>query len=170
MNKQLNKCAFDEDIDFNEIRAENIKKEVFEKVEETSEYMETHYYNNKVIGSFSKIITKNTFWAEYADYLANGAAKKGMFERRLTCEHGHPVMSHGKKNKSRADENGKPLPDENRLKCDSCGKKFTVQDGFYSCAETCDFDLCSNCAADPKGNILVKQKGLPETYLANSKV
>ena len=36
--------------------------------------------------------------------------------------------------------------------------------GYYSCAQTCDFDLCKKCAADPQGNLLTKQVGMPDKY------
>ena len=35
---------------------------------------------------------------------------------------------------------------------------------YYSCAQSCDFDLCKNCASDPKGVILQKQIGTPAGY------
>ena len=38
--------------------------------------METHYYNNTNINSYASLVTKNAFWATYADYLVNGVSKQ----------------------------------------------------------------------------------------------
>ena len=48
------------------MRNKQIKKEAFEEVEQTSEYMETHYYNNTDVNSFASLVSKNKFWAQYA--------------------------------------------------------------------------------------------------------
>ena len=86
------------------------------------------------------------------------------FDPRLTCSKGHPVIFCGKDPKQRVGDDGQPIENTNSLCCDSCGTTFRMSQGYYSCAQSCDFDLCGKCAADLKGNILVKQKGLPSHY------
>ena len=41
--------------------------------------METHYYNNTDLSSFVSLVSKNKFWAEYAEYLSNSDANSGPF-------------------------------------------------------------------------------------------
>ncbi|CDW90653.1 UNKNOWN [Stylonychia lemnae] len=46
-------------------------KLAFQEVQQTSEYMETHYYNQKSLAESKQYMTMNLFWADYANYLAN---------------------------------------------------------------------------------------------------
>ncbi|CDW89172.1 UNKNOWN [Stylonychia lemnae] len=45
-------------------------KLAFQEVQQTSEYMETHYYNQKSLTESKQYMTMNLFWADYANYLA----------------------------------------------------------------------------------------------------
>ena len=57
----------------NDLRNANFNKEQFEQMESTSEYMETHYYNSKLIGGkqAKDHVRYNPFWSDYALFLVD---------------------------------------------------------------------------------------------------
>ena len=126
--------------------------------------METHYWNCKNQAAIS--ISENMFWADYAQYLVDQTQPMAIPRvvelqpkkptNKLTCKKGHPVICWGTHAKPRKDENGKALPKKEHLQCDGCKRKFKMNQTYYSCAQSCDFDLCIKCSADPKGGILQK--------------
>ena len=59
---------YDEEDDYAGIRSAISKKQEFEEVEQTSEYMETHYYNHTDLNT-KNLIPMSQFWADYANYL-----------------------------------------------------------------------------------------------------
>ena len=61
------------DMPIQEVRNENFNREEFEQMESTSEYMETHYYNSKLIGGADarEHIEYNMFWSDYALFLTD---------------------------------------------------------------------------------------------------
>lgn len=51
----------------------NLRKEIrmaYEEIENTNEYMETHYYKSQTFTS-SPSVGYNHFWLDYAEYLLN---------------------------------------------------------------------------------------------------
>ena len=90
----------------------------------------------------------------------------------LTCPKDHVIICHGNTPKEiRFDESWQVMTDYDTVNCYSCKQTVRITDEFYySCEETCDFNLCENCATDGKGNILRTQFRLPSNYAAGSKV
>lgn len=60
-------------------RKEALSRQGFEKLEATSEYMETHYYGETNVNNYGSLISINQFWADYARYLLNPEAERGPF-------------------------------------------------------------------------------------------
>jgi len=72
----------DEDDDYYQEQARRnvaINKQEFEEVEQTSEFMETHYFKQTNLDSARYLISMSQFWADYANYLLNPLAKRGAF-------------------------------------------------------------------------------------------
>ena len=55
------------------------RKQEFEEVEQTSEYMETHYYQQKELSSFQNLIPFTQFWVDYANFLLKPLHERGAF-------------------------------------------------------------------------------------------
>jgi len=49
----------------------------FEEIEQTNEYMETHYYKKTNYSDSSDLVNVNSFWVDYAEYLVSGKQKQG---------------------------------------------------------------------------------------------
>ena len=64
---------FEANVGSSDIRNANFNKEQFEQMESTSEYMETHYYNSKLIDGANarSHVEYNLFWSDYAQFLVN---------------------------------------------------------------------------------------------------
>lgn len=58
---------------FGKQRAVNMATEKFEQLEATCEYAETYYYNckQKPIRETTGLVSENSFWCDYADFLVN---------------------------------------------------------------------------------------------------
>ena len=54
-------------------------KQEFEEVEQTSEFMETHYYKQINLDGSKHLIPMSQFWADYANYLLVPVGKRGAF-------------------------------------------------------------------------------------------
>ena len=51
-------------------RSNAIKRQGFDEVEATSEYMETHYYKQTENSNSGSLVKLNQFWCDYAAYLS----------------------------------------------------------------------------------------------------
>ena len=74
-NRNQNNNFMDADLgnqaNTNAMRNEIFNREQFQHMESTSEYMETHYYDSKVIGGADACnhVDFNLFWSDYAQFL-----------------------------------------------------------------------------------------------------
>ena len=58
------------DVEFSSEREVVLKKQDFDEVEATSEYMETHYYKQTDNTGSKRLVKLNQFWCDYAAYLS----------------------------------------------------------------------------------------------------
>jgi hypothetical protein len=56
-----------------------MSKQDFEEVEQTSEFMETHYFKQTNLENTKSLIHMTQFWADYANYLLAPVGKRGSF-------------------------------------------------------------------------------------------
>ena len=67
-------------------RATELQKlERFEEPEQTSEYMETHYYQVTDLEAHKSLVPLNSFWGELAHHLADGQKTKFITSSFLEC-------------------------------------------------------------------------------------
>ena len=83
----------------------------------------------------------------------------------LTCSEGHTIrlLPQGYK-KLRMDAKGRvSQPSFSSFTCKGCLQQVVLSShGYYSCEETCDFDLCRNCTTcSMDGNMLFESYEIP---------
>lgn len=74
-------------------------------------------------------------------------------------EEKHPIefLAYGQPPKSRRKEDGTfYVTNSDQLVCNGCKESFSISSrgGFYSCQDTCDFNICVKCARCPGGHTL----------------
>ena len=83
----------------------------------------------------------------------------------LTCAEGHTIRHFPQRHrKMRKNAMGRvSQPTFSSFTCQGCLQQVVLsQHGYYSCADTCDFDLCRNCTTcHIDGNILFESFEVP---------
>jgi len=71
---------YDDEYDqYEGMRNAAITKQEFEEVEQTSEFMETHYFKETSLDNYRNLISMSPFWADYANHLLNPVDARGSF-------------------------------------------------------------------------------------------
>ena len=69
--KRMSSNNDDDDDYLTDIRSKALNKYDFEELEQTSEFMETHYYKETDVEKFVHLIKRNQFWCDLARHYAN---------------------------------------------------------------------------------------------------
>jgi len=77
---------------------------------------------------------------------------------QMMCERQHPVVRFTQA-KKRMEDDGEDI------ECTECYETIEIEDGYYTCPEECDYQLCKECGeCTDGGHQLTVQYGRPSTY------